>query len=728
MPLIAKPVSIKTAKIVAQNWNVHFLTETETTGKIKEIYITISNGHNSFYTFIFEEGGWIIVSADDAVIPILGYSFTSSFFKVNIHLALKGLLEQYKVLIDCSISDQLRNHEATDLWHSIFNNDFSNYQSTEMVEPLLKTKWHQIHPYNLYCPFDHGSRSVAGCGATAMSQVVKYHNYPPKGQGSVTYTSLVTNPPATLSVDFDSTYYWRNMPNTLIGATTEQIKEVARLIYHVGVSVQMNYTRIGSGNPLVGIPAILAKYFKYAKTAVMEEKDSYSGDWDELLKTELNNKRPILYLGIEDPTWAGYHAFVIDGYDKTGNYHINWGWNGNGDGYYALTSLRVGNMDFTKNQTAIVGITPSSALECEITQPEKNSTFSVGQNIFIQAVANDTEPVTKIELFVDESLIQTSTNLPCNFTWNTNGVHIGNHVIKTKVTNIKGLTRTAVINVSLVNDPNSFILFEESFDGGTFPPENWEKVANNASYNWVKGNPQDFAFAPDFETYNPNSNSSALCNYYWTDQDEWLISPEINTTGILNMYLTFFAAFGRFYFDFFSYKLQISTDNGLTWTQLWNAEDDSYPTDFWKWRPVVIDLSHYTGQKMKLAWQCTSSSRSVDGDLAGLDDVKLVTGSLTNIDFFHIQLPKKVILYQNYPNPFNLETIIKYGLQDGFDDVVYISIYNMNGELVKKLVDSRQKAGNYSIEFDGGELSSGIYFFKVSTKDFVEVKKMSLIK
>ena len=726
--LFAKSVSLEMAKIIAQNWYKHFAADKNATGEINGYFVTKSNRYDSYYTFVFEEGGWVIVSADDAAEPILGYSFTSLFSKEKNHPALKSLLEKYKALIDYVVSNRLMIEETADLWHGILNNDFSNYEDNTRIEPLLQTKWHQVYPYNLYCPLDHGSRSVAGCGATAMAQVIKYHNYPPKGQGSVTYTSLVTNPPATLTVDFDSTYNWGNMPNSLFGATTEQIKEVARLIYHVAISVHMNFTRMGSGNPLVGIPAILANNFKYVRTVVMEEKDSYSGNWDNLLKTELNNRRPILYFGIEDPTWAGYHAFVIDGYENKGKYHINWGWNGSGDGYYTLTSLKVGNMDFTKNQTAIVGITPASALQCEITQPGNNATFAVGQDINIQAVASDAEPITKVQLFVDEVLIHTGANLPYNFAWNTNGVPGGNHVIKIKATNSKGLTRTAIINVSLTNDPNSIILFEESFDGDTFPPEKWEKVANNVSNNWVKGNPQDFAFAPDFDTYNPNNLYSTLCNYYWTDQDEWLISPGITTAGVTNMYLTYYAAFGRFYFDFFSYKLHISTDNGLSWTELWSAGDDTYLTDFWKWRPVAIDLNNYAGQRIKLAWQCTGSSRSVDGDLAGLDDVKLIAGSLTNINMPPIQLPQKVILHQNFPNPFNSKTTINYSLNDGFDDVVNISIYNVNGMLVTNLIDLRQKAGDYRFEFDGSKLTSGIYFISLSSKDFSEIKKMTLMK
>ena len=728
IPLLAKSISIETAKNVAQKWYLRFSNETEVTVKIKEIYSNKSNGHSCFYTFVFEKGGWVIISADDVVEPILGYSFSSSFLKEKIHPALKCLLEKYEALIDYATSNELRIEEAKDKWWRILNNDFSDYEGNNKIEPLLRTKWHQIYPYNLYCPLDGGSRSVAGCGATAMAQVIKYHNYPPKGQGSVTYTSLVSNPPATLSVDFDSTYRWKNMPNSLIGAKTEQIKEVARLIYHVGVSVHMNYTRIGSGNPLVGIPVILAKYFKYAETAVMEEKDSYSGNWDNLLKTELDNKRPILYFGIEDPTWAGYHAFVIDGYDSAGKYHINWGWNGSGDGYYALTSLKVGNMDFTKDQTAIVGITPASALKCEITQPENNLTFTAGQNIIIKATANDSEPVTKIELFIDEKLVNTGLALPYHYSWNTKGVFTGNHVIKVKAINSEGLTKSDLRTVNISNDSNSIILFEENFDGNVFPPTDWDTLTNNLSYTWEKGNPEDFAFAPNFNIYNLKNTSSALCNYYWENQDEWLLSPEINTTGISNIYLTFFAAFGRFYFGYFSYKLHISTDNGLTWTQLWSAENDIYPTDFWMWRPVAIDISNYAGQKIKLAWQCTGSSESVDGDLAGLDDVRLITGSLTNIDISSKQLPQKVCLYQNYPNPFNSETTLNYCLKNGFDDVVNISIYNINGELVKNLVNHRQKAGHYHIKFDGSELTNGIYLFKLSTKDFIEVKKMTLVK
>jgi PKD repeat protein len=202
---------------------------------------------------------------------------------------------------------------------------------------------------------------VAGCVATAMGQIMKYWNYPPHGIGSSSY---MDSPFGTLYADFDSTQYdWSQMPLNV----TRTNSSVATLMYDCGVGVQMAYSDTSSGSYIItGDDPVCAQsafvqYFGYSGASIQGlYRQNYSdNDWTTLLEDELNNKRPFLYAGSGN---QGSHAWVCDGYDATGYFHMNWGWAGYEDGYFSLDALNPDNIPLNSDEEALIGIGPSPAV------------------------------------------------------------------------------------------------------------------------------------------------------------------------------------------------------------------------------------------------------------------------------------------------------------------------------------------------------------------------------
>ena len=188
---------------------------------------------------------------------------------------------------------------------------------------------------------------------------MKYWEYPSQGIGFHSYNE---DDYGTLSANFASTTYnWAAMPNNV----TSSNNAVATLMYHCGVSVDMNYGVGGSSAQTLDVANALINYFGYSPQIEGLYKTNYSNvQWINLLKTDLDNNRPIQYAGSGN---GGGHSFVCDGYDNNDWFHFNWGWGGSSDGYFDLDYLNPGSLGtgggtggFNTNQRAIIGIQPPS--------------------------------------------------------------------------------------------------------------------------------------------------------------------------------------------------------------------------------------------------------------------------------------------------------------------------------------------------------------------------------
>lgn len=342
--------------------------------------VSAEAGFGNVYVFT-TESSFVLVAADDRVQPILGYSLDGKFDTENIPDNMRAWVEDYSDAICYAINHQTRaSDEVTQQWTEL-EMGVNSPRAEVMVEPLIQTKWDQYSPYNLMCP----SGTVTGCVATAMAQVMKYWNYPSHGIGSHEYAWNEQ----TLRADFGATYYdWSNMADTYSSSsTTIQRQAVATLMYHCGVSVNMNYgpaSTGGSGAATSTVADALKIYFNYSSEIQYLYRSGYSDEeWIAMLKAELNRDHPIQYNGKAS---KGGHSFVCDGYNSDDYFHFNWGWSGANDGYYSINSLNPGTGGagsgdgvFNFNQGAIFGICPPE--ECEAEEPTNLAYVQDGRNI-----------------------------------------------------------------------------------------------------------------------------------------------------------------------------------------------------------------------------------------------------------------------------------------------------------------------------------------------------------
>ncbi len=338
--------------------------------------VSAAAGFDNVYVFT-TENSFVLVAADDRVQPILGYSLNGKFDTENIPDNMRAWVEEYSDAIHYAIDHQTRaSDEVTRQWADLEMG--VNATRTEVVvEPLIETQWDQRSPYNNLCP----SGTVTGCVATAMAQVMKYWNYPSHGIGTHKYTWSGQ----TLSADFGATDYdWSNMTNTYgSSSTTAQRQAVAILMYHCGVSVNMNYGP-SSGASTAKVANALKAYFNYSPTLEHRYRSSYSQEeWINMLKEDLNLHHPIQYHGTGS---GGGHSFVCDGYNSDNYFHFNWGWSGNCDAYYTINNLNPGPGGtgsgaygiYNNGQGAIFGIQPST---CAATPPTLLSYTQDGRQV-----------------------------------------------------------------------------------------------------------------------------------------------------------------------------------------------------------------------------------------------------------------------------------------------------------------------------------------------------------
>lgn len=323
-----------------------------------------TSSQNYFYVYnIGSNNGFVIISADSRTKSVLAYSQTGHFNANSIPDNLKVWLDYYTSQIEYAIKNVSETDDTST--ESSISKVKMKSPSSVIVQPLLGTvAFDQDVPYNDSCPSYLSTKTVTGCVATAMVQIMKYYEWPTQGTGSHSYTSSTRS--FTLSANFGATTYdWSNMLNMYSGSeTTAQKAAIAQLMFHAGVSVDMDYDIASNGGSAAyseDAGRSFYNYFGYDAGVQIYYKSFYSAaDWESKIKTELNAGRPILYSGSNDN--AG-HAFVCDGYDDNDMFHINWGWSGYSNGYFELSALNptdqgIGssNGGYNQSQSIITGI------------------------------------------------------------------------------------------------------------------------------------------------------------------------------------------------------------------------------------------------------------------------------------------------------------------------------------------------------------------------------------
>ncbi len=360
--LTGKEVSKETASQVAKNWISYM--NSRAGNDYREFNINQRIVNENLFIFGFENGGFVILPNDDDISPILGYSLNSSVSEGITNPALKSWLKSYQKIINYVAANKIKNVRSQKEWENIYERRMPALQKSSNVKDvplLLTTIWDQGKYFNDMCPATStggsGGHVWAGCVATAMAQIMNYHNHPAEGLGGYSYVPEDHPEYGKQSAIFNnSTYNWASMPDTVSSSNNE----IAKLLYHCGVSVAMNYTPDGSGASTTDAANSLITHFNYKPTLEYVSKDDSTCNWDSLLISELDKGQPMFYRG---ESVDGGHAFVCDGYQTgTPNYfHFNWGWSGYYNGFFMLDSLNPGSSNYSENQGAIIDIEPNTS-------------------------------------------------------------------------------------------------------------------------------------------------------------------------------------------------------------------------------------------------------------------------------------------------------------------------------------------------------------------------------
>lgn len=268
------------------------------------------------------EEGFLVVAADDAAAPLLGWTDSGEFDADNMAPGLRYWLG--------ALQEQIAWAEYNGL--PAYSAPAPTYYAT--IAPLMTTKWDQGAPYNDLCPLDGTRRTYTGCVATAMAQIINAHKYPTKGVGTYSYSWNGQ----TLSFDYgNTTFEYDKMLDSYNAMSSAESKTaVATLMYACGVSVDMGYGTYSSGAVSAKVPQAMVDCFGFDKGIEFHCRAFYtSQQWEKMIYDEIANNGPVYMSGRND---EGGHAFVADGYNK-GFFHMNWGWSGLSDGYYRVNAL-----------------------------------------------------------------------------------------------------------------------------------------------------------------------------------------------------------------------------------------------------------------------------------------------------------------------------------------------------------------------------------------------------
>ena len=365
----AKNVDVITAEKIAK----FVLTGTDAQTRTNEIDVSLiwtgedmctrTNDSPAYYVFNKVGGnGFVIVSGDDIIKPILAYSYVNSFHVENMPDNLRAWMAYYREQINWAREENIVSDEETIWAWERLRDEIDSAKNSEEV--LIETAlWDQTAPYNLLCPTINGTQAPTGCVATALAIVMKYNRWPDQGSG-MTFQYTTKQYKQTLSATYNIVYDWDNMLNKYEKGnySTEQAEAVSQLMYHCGVFSEMDYTPRSSGALTLTAMGGMVRYMKYDKSMTLQSREWYTeAEWNSLLKKELDAGRLIIYGGSNNKEEG--HQFVLDGY-KQNDYHVNWGWGGMANGYYLLSTLEPdqqgigGNTGggFSIGQNAIVGI------------------------------------------------------------------------------------------------------------------------------------------------------------------------------------------------------------------------------------------------------------------------------------------------------------------------------------------------------------------------------------
>ena len=495
--LLAGPVDQQKAQKVGAK----FLSTTAVSQKSADIQLQLvstayDRNATDYYVFNVSNGeGFVIVAGDDRVKPILAYSTTGSFDPNNMSEGFQFTLDGF-----CEEIQYVREHNLTatpDIvaeWRSVNEKGSLNRggQTRTVVGPLCQTLWNQNFPWNSQCPEDpegSGGHVYAGCVATAMGMVMKFWEWPAQGVGSHSYHPEGY---AQQSANFGETeYHFELMPNTLDSTSTEEeYFEIAQLLHHLGISVDMMYSGSGSGAYSDAVPSALRSYFRYnCNDHVTNYGNWWPGwgytneEWAQMLKDGgLDELLPLYYSG-QDDSGAGGHAYVCDGYDENDYFHFNWGWSGRDNAWCPIGALNTTRYAFNQMNGFTGHIIPQG--DVYYSRPDSVDKMVAIEEASLDAVrlswtnptldlnGNTLTGITSITIRRNFEVIAelTDAQVGADMEYEDNGLEPGLYEYAIFVTNEAGISRTTYRSVLVGEKCN--VVFQLHDDGG----DGWKGAA-----------------------------------------------------------------------------------------------------------------------------------------------------------------------------------------------------------------------------------------------------------
>ena len=744
--LLARPVSLEQA----QRKTEEFINSRSSENRI--VSISIMNNNAAFLAQLSPQG-FVLLSTDDEIQPIMGYSFQDDFTsypeELEIMQSWLGKIHD-SYLNNLALPQKQSNQEK---WRSILiaGNRFQQWPEAGSTSTggWLETNWSQGYPYNQFCPLDptNSSRCVAGCPSIVMSQIINFHRQINQTQFSDDDDYHMYNSGANnYIIDDDASLH--NFPSypelngylseieTVYSGNDELTDPLkGALVFACGAVIKQVYSSSVSGNYYDQQIINGFRRFGFDTTELLWE-------YEPLVFTRLaENMKAALpaRLGILAPT-AG-HQIVVDGYNTNEEFHFNFGWGGGSNGWYSFPlsgmpyQLNIfGSTDVDINQTW------EGCPDFEITSPLAGSVFNAEAYLPIQIESAGFTALDSVNIFINNELIQTgyypiSLNLPLSILGNSN------HKITVAAYAEDKKLRVKTVDFEVARGN---VIFAEDFDEGYEPF--WELISSNTDYTWqIRENSLE-----KFNETNSNSTASLTCPVAYANVNEVIFSTDISLPPVNELEWNFYVGFCDRYPSYPSIVAAISIDMGQNWTDVWQT---SSTIEEWTWKNVSINLIPYItpsmGGPLQMKFTCSGFSYA---DVS-IDGIRIIEPQEVSVEN-NLVSPKLTLT--NYPNPFNPSTIISFELNTETAENTELMIYNLKGQIVKSFdchpefiegsvqLNSNPRpstelrmtqAGSNQFSYiwngtddSGKPVSSGIYFAKLKSGKNQIARKMLLLK
>ena len=633
------------------------------------VYTAYNNTTPLYYAYNVDgNNGFVIISASDATLPLIGYSFERGFDLSNSSEEFKLFMGEYAEQIEYVEENNIAaDSRISNSWQESYSPVLSTKGVNATAGPLLLTTWNQDDPYNEACPVDAqgpGGRVYVGCVALAMAQVMKYYNYPAQGEGSRTsYVNFNGGYPTTTVNFATQTYEWSNMPLSM----TSSNSYLTDFLFDCSVAVDMNYGPDGSGSNSPKIVTALETYFKYDTQCEIIDRSSYTdAAWITIVKAEIDNNRPTVYTGMG--TTVG-HAWNCDGYNND-ELHMNWGWGGSSNGYFNINNFTSTGYVLALDHTLVRYIYPEANYPEGCSATPKLITGS--QGTFDDGSGNTN--------YVDNADCQYLIQPECGSsmelafdTWNVDAgdvvyIYDGSTTSDPLLATFDGANSTSVVTSSGNSLLVNFVSNSSTNNTG------WDASYKTLTCGGIKTITDNIGTVED---------GSADCDYEAQKICKWYLEPT-TTNNTFELEFTEFELDGGSN-DFVAiYKDNFDSNNEIG---VYNATN------------IPSTLSIY-GDKIIVYFK-TDYSGSAAGWKFNYD---------INTDIDENSIVESISIY---PNPFNTDATINYNLiQNGN---VSIDVVNILGTKVGQIQVDNQISGSHKINLSeiSGELNNGIYFINI---------------